>query len=326
MSDTDDSKAGNKVLPRFRIGGVTKMTGIPVDTLRAWERRYQVVSPVRAESSARLYSLEDIERLKLLKTLVSEGHGIGSVAHLDRSTLENLLDKHTNEADVSHDDGQKTLGVLTFFDNHAPVTADTLKKAGLELLGEHQSWPAFQADALGGNANALILELSVLSPQIVSDICVLAVKKGHRRIIVIYGFSSASLTERLRREGISVLRAPVDQEEIIDNVRRSRDVEPINGNKRADSVVARSIDEQVLDYLSLIETSVECECPKHLVDIIRTLNRFEDYCVSCENRNDADAALHVALRATTATARASFEQSLVEVIENEEIELPQERG
>ena len=189
-------------------------------------------------------------------------------------------------------------------------------------MGEHQSWPAFQAEALGGNANALILELSVLSPQLVSDICALAVKKGHRRIVVIYGFSSASLTERLRREGVSVLRAPVDHEEIIDSVRRPRGASPIDGNKRVDLVVARSIDDQVLDYLSLIETSVECECPKHLVDIIRTLNRFEDYCVSCENRNDADAALHVALRATTAAARASFEQSLVEVIENEEIELP----
>ena len=322
MSENDQNPVAGRTLPRFRIGGVTKMTGISVDTLRAWERRYQVVSPARAESAARLYSLEDIERLKLLKALVSEGHGIGSIAQLDRSALESLLDKHALETDSSREEEQEGLTVLAYSESYVPVSSETLDQAGLTLLGEYRNWSVFQEQALSGTADALVLELSALSPELVHEICALAVKNGKKRIVVIYGFSSSSLTQRLRREGISVLRAPVDQEEIVSHLRRSRGSGLVENEPLSSLTPTRSIDDQTLDFLSLVETSIECECPKHLADIIRTLNRFEDYCVSCENRNDADAALHVSLRATTALARASFERSLKKVIENEEIELP----
>ena len=54
---------------RYPIRAVSKLTGIAIDTLRAWERRYGAVTPVR-DSRGRLYSDADVARLRLLHQAV----------------------------------------------------------------------------------------------------------------------------------------------------------------------------------------------------------------------------------------------------------------
>ena len=51
----------------YRIGLTTQITGIRPETLRAWERRYEVVKPIRTDAGDRLYSQADIDRLLLIK-------------------------------------------------------------------------------------------------------------------------------------------------------------------------------------------------------------------------------------------------------------------
>ncbi len=75
---------------RYPIRAVSKLTGISVDTLRAWERRYAVVAPDRDERG-RLYSEGDVERLRLLRQLVEQGHAIGRVATLSSDELRALV-------------------------------------------------------------------------------------------------------------------------------------------------------------------------------------------------------------------------------------------
>lgn len=74
----------------YPIRAVAKITGISLDTLRAWERRYKAVVPQRS-GRGRLYSGADIERLMLLNKLVQDGHAIGGVAFLSNQELQNLL-------------------------------------------------------------------------------------------------------------------------------------------------------------------------------------------------------------------------------------------
>jgi DNA-binding transcriptional MerR regulator len=54
------------------ISAVAKLTGIPLDTLRAWERRYRTVIPKRA-GRGRVYSEEQIQKLLLLRRAVEQG-------------------------------------------------------------------------------------------------------------------------------------------------------------------------------------------------------------------------------------------------------------
>jgi DNA-binding transcriptional MerR regulator len=70
---------------------VAQRTGLSPDLLRAWERRYRVVRPRRSPGGQRLYSDEDIERLRQLHRAVLAGHAIGQVARLDRAALASLV-------------------------------------------------------------------------------------------------------------------------------------------------------------------------------------------------------------------------------------------
>jgi len=66
--------------PRYRIKTVGMKTGIPPITLRAWERRYQILSPNREENRYRLYSNADIQLLQWLKMQVDSGVPISLAA------------------------------------------------------------------------------------------------------------------------------------------------------------------------------------------------------------------------------------------------------
>jgi len=68
-------------LARYPIRAVAQLTGIQIDTLRAWERRYGVVTPAR-DGRGRMYTDADVERLRLLRGAVDRGHSIGRLALL----------------------------------------------------------------------------------------------------------------------------------------------------------------------------------------------------------------------------------------------------
>ena len=79
--------------PRHPVRLVANLTGLSPHVLRAWERRYGVVSPHRSEGGQRLYSDRDIERLRLLRQLTGQGHSISRVAGLSLADLEHLQER-----------------------------------------------------------------------------------------------------------------------------------------------------------------------------------------------------------------------------------------
>jgi DNA-binding transcriptional MerR regulator/methylmalonyl-CoA mutase cobalamin-binding subunit len=85
--------------PRYPVRLVAVRTGLTPHVLRAWERRYGVVSPARTEGGQRLYSDLDVERLRLLRRLTDRGHAIGRIASLPLAELASL-DEETGLADA----------------------------------------------------------------------------------------------------------------------------------------------------------------------------------------------------------------------------------
>ena len=74
----------------FPLRTVAARTGLTPDVIRAWEKRYGVVAPIRGARGARLYSSADIAHLRLLAHVVGAGRAIGDVATLSRAALEQL--------------------------------------------------------------------------------------------------------------------------------------------------------------------------------------------------------------------------------------------
>jgi DNA-binding transcriptional MerR regulator/methylmalonyl-CoA mutase cobalamin-binding subunit len=75
---------------KYRIGTVSKMTGLSTHTLRMWEQRFAAVLPTRVQAGGRLYTDADVERLRLLHRVVSAGHPIGRMARLPDADLRQM--------------------------------------------------------------------------------------------------------------------------------------------------------------------------------------------------------------------------------------------
>lgn len=71
--------------PKYSIKTVCNQTGIQAVTLRAWERRHEVLTPHRADNRYRLYSERDIALLQWIKQRIDQGSAISSVINDLRS-------------------------------------------------------------------------------------------------------------------------------------------------------------------------------------------------------------------------------------------------
>lgn len=76
---------------RYSMRVVAKLTGLPPDTIRAWERRYGAVTPERSDGGTRRFSAADVRRLSLLREATDRGHAIGNVADLSDEAIEALV-------------------------------------------------------------------------------------------------------------------------------------------------------------------------------------------------------------------------------------------
>jgi DNA-binding transcriptional MerR regulator len=75
--------------PKYTIKAVSVQTGIRPVTLRAWERRHDILSPHRSDNRYRLYSDRDVAVLRWIKSRVDSGISISSAA----SELKNMVGK-----------------------------------------------------------------------------------------------------------------------------------------------------------------------------------------------------------------------------------------
>lgn len=122
---------------KYPIRAVSRLTGISLDTLRAWERRYKVVAPERTERG-RLYSDAEIQRLILLRDAVGRGHAIGQVAPLSDAELKDL-GQRSAEVERSH-----------------PVREEPLAAGLTPLLSAIENFDAAAANEEMGRLAALV--------------------------------------------------------------------------------------------------------------------------------------------------------------------------
>ena len=57
----------------YSIGAVARMLGVPTQTLRAWEDRYQQIVPARSEGGQRLFSRDQVDQLRFVRDQIEQG-------------------------------------------------------------------------------------------------------------------------------------------------------------------------------------------------------------------------------------------------------------
>lgn len=80
----------------FNIHIASQLSGVAAATIRAWEKRYSVLVPHRAENGHRMYSETDIEKLSVLQLLTAAGHPIGKIARMEVTALRDILQTQTH--------------------------------------------------------------------------------------------------------------------------------------------------------------------------------------------------------------------------------------
>jgi DNA-binding transcriptional MerR regulator len=80
---------------QYSIRDLEEMSGVPADTIRTWERRYQLFAPTRDAGNARCYFADDIAYLHQLVILLKQGHRISALARMSRSEISALAQEST---------------------------------------------------------------------------------------------------------------------------------------------------------------------------------------------------------------------------------------
>ena len=75
----------------FSIGYIARLSNLSPHTIRAWERRYCAVTPLRTKGGTRRYSEADLARLQLLKAAVEGGNRISDIVHLNDAEVSDLV-------------------------------------------------------------------------------------------------------------------------------------------------------------------------------------------------------------------------------------------
>ena len=311
----------------YRIGAVARLTGISVDRLRAWERRYGVVETRRTESLGRIYTRDDVERLTMIKQLVDLGNPISSVAQLSDEQLRERLQQDNRsrrqlQGQVAAPARIAALG--TTLVSYLEDARDRLR--GTQLLGTFRHFTDFERSVATLAPDVIVIEYAGVHDETIEEVRELMRRAGTRRAVLVCGFGRREVFEALADLGATVLRSPVSLEELELACRSESVAAPAaqapadNASLRpelGDVIPARRFDDEDLVRLASMSRSVECECPEHLVTLVGSLAAFEAYSATCKHRNPDDAALHAYLHKITAHARALIEEALENVAEVE---------
>ena len=298
------NETGVKTL--MRSGTAARLAGLSPSTLRIWEHRYAVVAPPRSPSGQRTYSMKDIERLRLIKRLTLEGHAIGTVAHLDSDALVAL----------SSGNRVPSAGALRVL-----VVGQV---AAQKLQGRLRPAPALVFDDLShaerdvasaGAADVLVVQVSTLNASMTEQVLSLRNSLPVPTVIVVYAFGAETVAQGLRAAGVTVRRDPVSGRELVGLVVASRPTAAVTAGPMP-SNHRRYSDTELVKLIEMPST-VACECPRHLAEIVTLLVGFERYSTECAATNENDAALHRHLHEVTSTARTMLEQALAWVVMEE---------
>ena len=340
----------------YRSGAVAQMLHMPVATLRVWERRYALTNTALSPSGQRLYSAGDVRRLALLKQLSDQGHAIGSLAPLTMEELQDVSATHAQALALTQPEQaphrpestvpwrlavvgrglasrlqrpallrhlDRALQVLGPFDDVAQAAAALAAPGGMPAP---DAWLLHQPQLHDGWWAAAEAAVPAWRPDQDSPV----------PVAVLYGFAADAVCEAVADRGVALLREPQPDVALAQWLRRWAAASPRRSPAEpaglptpvgtGDATGPRRWDEAALARFAAQSSTVPCECPRQVAELLLQLSRFETYSVQCQHRSPGDARLHAFLAEVAGASRARFEQALEQVARHEGLRLPVSPG
>lgn len=300
----------------WSIGAVSRLTGIPTDTIRTWERRYEAVIPVRTDSGHRLYSQEHVERLQRLAKLVEQGERVSDLAALTDSQLSERLALYRPTASgiprvlratVVHERlADHLAGVISGVSCDVHVVASAVSPATLRELA---------------TTDVLVVDLAVLGATPVPALSSLIDRVQPASTVVTTSLIARPLRQQLAGLGVRLVQQPVSvrdlRQTLLDAFVQSGHASP---SVPSDEPVPPRFSDGVLEQLLNTRSDLLCECPTHVASLVIAMRQFEVYSQNCASETEEDAALHSDLARESGRMRERLEELLIRVCEHDGID------
>lgn len=309
----------------YKIGAVSKITGINIPTLRSWENKFDIVTPTRVNGTQRGYTKQDLDKLVLIQALIDSGDSISSLRGLSLEQLQSRLlsiDSSKNDSNSSHEKLLE-LNVITIGTMIPDLEAETAGLPSIKVAKKYDldEFTDDENEEIKCDCDLIIFELATLHIQTINWIKDILTNNSINHCIILYRFASSDgMMAANTDKRLNTLRQPVSAQDIFLMIKFLTDIEPSNRN----SVKVRH-DEHVpftdkeLWEISVMANPIHCECPKHLSSIISSIKGFEKYSADCEELSESDRILHRELEENAKEARIITEKSLRKVIKENAI-------
>jgi MerR family transcriptional regulator, light-induced transcriptional regulator len=319
---------------RHRIGAVSKLSGVPIPTLRVWESRYSAFTPLKTDGAHRLYGEDDLLKATLLRQISEHGHAISSIANLDNQSLNELLQKyrHTSIAQSRVELQGDTVN-LAIIGNALAARIESKKftlkyrSNAIRVTQIYDNLDTALEAGTGPAPHILLTKVMSLDANTCADIFKVVNCQKVLQSIVIYSYGQEKVIEAMKQSGMIVRRDPIsdyDLADLISSVLLVDAAKSIPNLSHSAMIPARKYSDSTLLRIAGISTDVLCECPRHVAEIISQLANFELYSQECLNKTPKDAHLHAYLSSVSGSARALFERALEMVATYENISLEEQ--
>ncbi len=304
---------------QYAIGVVARRTHTHPETIRVWERRYELIVPGRSESGRRLYSEDDIIKLSLVKQLTELGHSISSLAKLSTDELRVLISASSGNA-YDEQNRRHVKRHIFFLDEslRQRLSRDLLMYDDIVIVDQSKKATSSTSEA---RADILIIELATINEKSLSQIRRHLLETGCAAALVVFNFASRKSIVELEYAGIICLKSSATAADIYRACTSLHKLPSAMNHQATANAAPPLFDKEQLARISALRSSIACECPNHIAELIINLSAFEQYSSECANRNEADAQLHSQLNQSAGAARRILEDSLARLIEIEGIEI-----
>ena len=286
----------------YRIGTIANLTGIAVERLRAWERRYGL-EPAYKSGKTRFYSHRQLERLQLIKRLIDQGHPISTLVELDDESLMSRLNAQRQARLHPATAGLIGPNLLVLEQRQDQVSR-------LDVRARWSNLDAFLEDQTGIEAlDVIVVQLPVLLTDRLEKI---GRFQPAARIVAVYQFATPKHLTDVQELGIPTLTWPTSWQEIEHACATTAGL-PL----RAARAAARRFTDEELIAIGA-SAGDPSGCPGHLVELISNLNAFAEFSLSFAGEA-ADPGLYQRVHTDTSQARAQLELALEALVEAESL-------
>lgn len=310
--------------PVYTIGVVAKRTNIHTETLRVWERRYQMVVPQRNLTGRRLYSEDDILKLSLVKKLTEEGHPVSGLADLSVDALRHRLGADASSAPPVKQSAAQTCKLI-FVGESLGLRMKREKQliADINIVASIGHDEDLAAAVKAYPADVLVTEFTTINDETLTTVRRQLAQSRCHGAVVVFSFGTRAAVGQLEQAGLLCMKSSLTAAELRRACLSLRPVPQQAHAIPAEPELAtprpRRFDARQLAQIVSIGGSIACECPNHLAELVASLTAFEQYSSECANRNARDRELHAHLNQSAGFARAMLEDCLLKVMEIEGI-------